>query len=97
MITSELMQVSTRLGFKGAKSYQKMYKGGTFNVFGSPLNSVSFFTIHLTKDSRSTIRVETNTTYFKPTKQIELINSHSSFDKPLLLDDALSLLSAVKN
>jgi hypothetical protein len=97
MMTSELIKVSTRLGFKGATSYQKIYKGGTFNVFGNPQNSVSYFTIHLTKDSSSIVRIKTNTTYFKPTKQIDLINSNASFKKPLLLTNALSLLSAHKN
>lgn len=90
---SILFKISTRLGFKGTKSYSTIYKGGTINVFGKESNSVSFFTIHLDKTENSVVRIETNTTYFKPTEQINKINSLVSFENPMLLNDVLNTLN----
>ena len=90
---SILFKISTRLGFKGVKSYSNIYKGGSINTFGNKNNSVSFFTIHLNKNEDSVLRIETNTTYFKPTEQINKINSLVSFENPMALNDVLTYLT----
>ena len=89
-----LFSISTLLGFKGAKSYSILYEGGTINTFGDVNNSGYYFTIHLNKENEI-IGIETNTTYFKPTKQILKINSLVSFENPMSLNDALMYLTKI--
>ena len=92
---SILFKISTRLGFKGAKSFSTIYKGGAINVFGNKNNSFSYFTIHLDNTESSIIRIEVNTTYFKPTEQISKINNLVSFENPMTLNDVLIYLNKI--
>ena len=67
-LIKKLNKLSKQLGFKGVKSYNKMY-GTAINTFGSPSSSMWSFTINLNKENLIT-GVEINSTYQASFKQI---------------------------
>ena len=87
-----LGKIATRLGYKNAVSFQKLYKGGCPNTFGYPKNSISYFTIHQNKD-KNIIKIEVNKTYFSESKQVLKVNSFCSYDNPKSINEVLTFLS----
>lgn len=90
-LIKNLNKLTKQLGFKGVKSYNKMY-GTAINTFGSPSSSMWFFTINLNKENLIT-GVEINSTYFKPNEAVININRVASFENPITFEQATKLIN----
>lgn len=94
-VIKKLNKIASLVGFgPGLKSYDKLY-GTSINTFGRKDASMWFFTISL-NDNQECVGIETHSTYFKPTKQTELINKLANFDSPKSLNFIIEQLEAVK-
>tara|TARA_R110000868_G_scaffold411024_1_gene701386 strand:+ start:5277 stop:5585 length:309 start_codon:yes stop_codon:yes gene_type:complete len=66
-------KLAKALGYGSLKSFDDLYKGGTVNVFGNPMDSVSKLKIYTNSEDKVS-RVEVNVKYFTITTQVDRLN-----------------------
>ena len=82
------------MGFRGLKSMNDLYRGGTLNAFGHSNNSATTLTVQLTQDNK-VYGIELNTKYFAMTEQIKKFNEVVNFDNPMEIDKAIELAQSI--
>jgi hypothetical protein len=90
-LCNNLNKIAKKLGFGSVTSYDKLYNT-SINTFANKNASMWFFTISLNTFNEC-VGIEINTTYFKHNEQTKKINEVCDFDRPMSLNNVLSLLN----